>query len=53
MGILKKKYVVGSFEEDSHKVMQIGKWSLEWYVGGSFEGDSHKVMQIGIWSMEK
>ena len=47
LSILKKRYVVGSFEGDSHKVMLIGKWSLEWYVVGSFEGDSHKVMQIG------
>ena len=39
-------YVVGSFEEDSHKIMQIGIWSLEWYVVGSFEVDSREVRQV-------
>ena len=35
-----------NFEEDSHKVMQIGIWVI--YIEKHFEGDSHKVMQMGI-----
>jgi len=39
-------YVEKNFEEDLHKVMQIGKYMG--CVKKNFEGDSHKVMQIGF-----